>query len=108
MFFDNDKFYSFIDKCDKAGINVPIIPALKPLSLASHLETLPNTFSISMPKELEEAILKVADDKDAVKKVGMDWCLRQSEDLLRQGFPLIHYFTMGRMHDLSKNLSEIF
>jgi methylenetetrahydrofolate reductase (NADPH) len=108
MFFDNEKFYSFVDKCNKIGINVPIIPALKPLSLASHLVSLPNTFSITMPKELEQAVTKVADDKDAVKKVGMEWCLRQTEDLLRQGFPLIHYFTMGRMHDLSKNLSEIF
>ena len=108
MFFDNDKFYSFIDKCNKVGINIPIIPALKPLSLASHLTSLPNTFSIEMPAELEHNIMKVADDKDAVKKVGMEWCLKQSEDLLRQGFPLIHYFTMGRMHDLSKNLGEIF
>ena len=108
MFFDNDKFYSFIDKCNKVGINIPIIPALKPLSLASHLTSLPNTFSIEMPAELEHNIMKVTDDKDAVKKVGMEWCLKQSEDLLRQGFPLIHYFTMGRMHDLSKNLGEIF
>ena len=108
MFFDNEKFYSFIDKCNKSGINVPIIPALKPLSLASHLTSLPNTFSIEMPSELEQNIMKVADDKDAVKKIGMEWCLRQSEDLLKQGFPLIHYFTMGRMQDLSKNLREIF
>jgi methylenetetrahydrofolate reductase (NADPH) len=108
MFFDNEKFYSFVDKCNKIGINVPIIPALKPLSLASHLVSLPNTFSITMPEELEQSVAKVADDKEAVKKVGMEWCLRQTEDLLRQGFPLIHYFTMGRMHDLSKNLREIF
>lgn len=108
MFFDNEKFYSFVDKCNKIGINVPIIPALKPLSLASHLVSLPNTFSITMPEELEQAVAKVADDKESVKKVGMEWCLRQTEDLLQQGFPLIHYFTMGRMHDLSKNLREIF
>lgn len=108
MFFDNEKFYSFIDKCNRIGINVPIIPALKPLSLASHLTSLPDTFCITIPNELEHAINKVSDDKEAVKKIGMEWCLRQSEDLLRQGFPLIHYFTMGRMHDLSRNLTEIF
>lgn len=108
MFFDNDKFYSFIDKCKKSGIDVPIIPALKPLSLTSHLNSLPNTFSIDIPDELRHSVEAAADDKEAVKKIGMEWCLRQSEDLLRQGFPLIHYFTMGRMHDLSKNLGEIF
>lgn len=108
MFFDNEKFYSFIDKCNKIGITAPIIPALKPLSLASHLTSLPDTFSITMPKELIQEIEKFDDDKDAVKKIGMEWCMRQSEDLLRQGFPLIHYFTMGRIHDLSKNLCKIF
>lgn len=108
MFFDNDKFYSFVDKCNEVGINVPIIPALKPLSLASHLTSLPDTFSITIPDELVKAIDKVSDDKDAVKKIGMEWCLRQSEDLQRQGFPLIHYFTMGRMHDLAENLTSIF
>lgn len=108
MFFDNEKFYAFVDKCNKSGINVPIIPALKPLSLASHLTSLPNTFSIVIPNALEQAVEKVSDDKEAVKKVGMEWCLKQSQDLLQQGFPLIHYFTMGRMHDLAKNLPEIF
>lgn len=108
MFYDNEKFYSFMDKCLKAGIDVPVIPALKPLSLASHLTSLPNTFSIEIPDELIQSVEAAASDKEAVKKIGMEWCLRQSEDLLRQGFPLIHYFTMGRMHDLSKNLCEIF
>lgn len=108
MFFDNGKFYSFVDKCLKLGIDVPIIPALKPLSLASHLVSLPDTFSIEMPSELRQTVTEASDDKDAVRKIGMEWCLRQSEDLLKQGFPLIHYFTMGRMNDLSKNLTNIF
>ena len=108
MFFDNEKFYDFVDKCNELGVNVPIIPALKPLSLASHLTSLQNTFSITIPDELKQAVSRVSDDKDAVKKIGMEWCLKQSEDLLRQGFPLIHYFTMGRMHDLAKNLVDLF
>ena len=108
MFFDNSKFYSFIDRCNKFGIDVPVIPALKPLSLASHLISLPSTFSIEMPDELRHSVEAATDDKEAVKKIGMEWCLRQSEDLLKQGFPLIHYFTMGRMNDLSKNLTQIF
>ena len=103
MFFDNAVFYRFVDRCRAAGITVPILPGLKPLSTAKQVTLLPESFSIDIPLELTEAVRKVGDDKEAVYRLGTDWCIAQCHDLLAHGVPAVHFYTMGR----SRNIVEI-
>jgi len=103
MFFDNSVFYRFVDRCRAAGITVPIIPGLKPISTARQIALLPESFSIDIPVELTEAIRQVGDDKEAVYRLGTDWCIAQCRDLLAHGAPAVHFYTMGK----SRNVVEI-
>ena len=103
MFFDNRVFYRFVDRCRTAGITVPIIPGLKPVSTARQIAMLPEAFSIDIPVELTEAIRKAGDDKEAVYRLGTDWCIAQCRDLLAHGAPAVHFYTMGK----SRNITEI-
>ena len=96
MFFDNAHFYEFRDRCRFAGIDVPIIPGLKPLSSARQLESIPDLFSLDIPQPLVKELRSHADDKDACYRIGLEWCSAQCEDLLRNGVPAVHFYTMGR------------
>lgn len=108
MFFDNARFYDFERRCREAGITVPIIPGLKPLSTRRHLELLPQTFAIDIPRELSEAVTEAGDDKTAVFEIGSEWCRRQCRDLLAHGVPAIHFFTMGRSENVINVIKECF
>lgn len=107
MFYDNSVFFRFVDKCRAAGITVPIIPGLKPVSTYKHIEMLPRTFGIDLPEDLMNEIRKCSDDK-AIYQVGIEWCTEQSKGLLKQGVPAIHYYTMGKADNIRKILSETF
>jgi methylenetetrahydrofolate reductase (NADPH) len=95
MFFDNAKYYSFVKACRDIGINVPIIPGLKPIYTKKQLTVLPKTFHIDLPADLSNEILKCKTDED-VEKVGEEWLLEQSRDLRKNGVPVLHYYTLGR------------
>ncbi len=95
MFFDNKKFFEFVDKCRAAGINVPIIPGIKPIAQKSQLSTLAKIFHIDIPDDLAEAIYACKDDK-AVKRVGIEWAIAQSKELKAANVPCLHYYTMSR------------
>ena len=88
MFFDNRSFYSFEERCRKAGITVPIIPGLKPLSTHRQVTLLPQSFSIDIPVELTEALRSTGEDREAAYRIGTEWCISQSRDLLAHGVPL--------------------
>ena len=103
MFFDNAVFYRFTERCRQAGITVPIIPGLKPLSTARQVALLPESFSIDIPHELTEAVRQAGEDKEAVYRIGTEWCITQCRDLLQKGVPAVHFYTMGR----SRNIAEI-
>ena len=103
LFFDNTVFYRFVDRCRAVGITVPILPGLKPLSTARQIALLPESFSIDIPVELTEAIRAAGDDKEAVYRIGTDWCIAQCRDLLAHGAPAVHFYTMGK----SRNIVEI-
>ncbi|MEG0795497.1 MAG: methylenetetrahydrofolate reductase [NAD(P)H] [Odoribacter sp.] len=107
MFFDNTRFYQFVDKCRAAGITVPIIPGLKPISAQTHIEMLPRTFSIDLPQTLMQEIRKCKDNK-AIYQVGIEWCTAQSKDLLAHGAPAIHYYTMGKADNIREILKQTF
>jgi len=95
MFFDNAKYYAFVDACRDMGITVPIIPGLKPIYSKKQLTVLPKTFHIDLPADLSNEILKCKTDED-VEKVGEEWLLDQSRDLKKNGVPVLHYYTLGR------------
>jgi len=102
LFFDNQKFFAFVDKCREAGITVPIIPGLKPLVTKRQLSILPQIFHVDIPDVLAIEVLKCKDNA-AVREVGIAWCIQQSKELLAAGVPVLHYYSMGR----SKNIYEI-
>jgi methylenetetrahydrofolate reductase (NADPH) len=107
LFFDNKKFKNFVDSCRKSGINVPIIPGIKPISNKKQLLTLPKFFHIDLPQELVKSI-ENAPNPEAVKKVGINWAIKQSKDLIDYGVPCIHYYTMGKSLAVRDVIKEVF
>lgn len=95
MFFDNQKYFDFVDKCRAAGITIPIIPGLKPIAQRTQLSVLPRIFHIDIPNDLADAIEGCKDDKQ-VKRLGIEWCIQQSKELKAAGVPCLHYYTMSR------------
>jgi methylenetetrahydrofolate reductase (NADPH) len=97
MFFDNKKYFEFVKKCKESGIEVPIIPGLKPVTSKKQLSVLPRTFYVDIPTELSSEILKCKTDAD-VEIVGMEWLLQQSKELQEAGVSVLHYYTLGKTH----------
>jgi methylenetetrahydrofolate reductase (NADPH) len=108
MFFDNKVFYDFERQCREAGITVPIIPGLKPLSTARQVALLPESFSIDIPLDLTEEIRKAGDDKAAIYEIGTQWCAEQCKDLIAHGVPAVHFYTMGKTDNIVKILKQCF
>lgn len=107
MFFDNKKFFAFVEKCREMGINVPIIPGLKPMATKKQLVALPKIFSIDLPEDLVIAVEACKDDK-AVKQVGIEWAIQQSKELKAAGVPVLHYYTMGLSEATKAIASKVF
>ncbi len=108
MFFDNKVFYNFVDRCRKDGIDVPIIPGLKPISTPRQVNLLPESFSIDIPYELTSEIEDHKDDKEAVYRIGQEWATAQCRDLLAHGVPGVHFYTMGKSSNVIGILRECF
>ena len=94
MFFDNKVYHEYVARCRQAGITVPIIPGLKPLSTYKQLSTLPETFSIDIPAILTKELEAHKDNKEAVYRIGQEWCEAQCKELLASGAPAVHFYTM--------------
>jgi methylenetetrahydrofolate reductase (NADPH) len=107
MFFDNSKFFAFEDSCRKAGIEVPIIPGLKPLATQKQLNLIPHRFHVDLPEALIKEVLK-AKTKEAIRQVGIDWCIAQSKELIAAGVPFLHYYSMGKSDNIHKVASAVF
>lgn len=108
MFFDNNVYYDFVRRCREAGITVPIIPGLKPLSTARQVNMLPESFSLDIPVELTSEIAKAGTDKEAVYRIGTEWCIEQCRDLIAHGVPAVHFYTMGKSQNIVNILKECF
>jgi methylenetetrahydrofolate reductase (NADPH) len=93
MFFDNAKYYAFVERCRAAGIDVPIIPGLKPVTLLNQLTVLPKIFHTDIPEEFAAALRGCKTDAEAVE-VGVEWCAEQAKDLIKRGAPSIHFYTL--------------
>jgi methylenetetrahydrofolate reductase (NADPH) len=107
MFFDNKKYFEFVDLCRKNDIHIPIIPGLKILSSRSQLIALPKIFHIDLPQELFVELEKCKDDKE-VKEVGIKWCIEQSKELKKANVPCLHYYTMGTSDSTKQVAKEVF
>ena len=107
MFFDNQKYFQFVEAAKKEGINVPIIPGLKPIAVKRHLQLLPQFFSIDLPESLISAVESCKTNKD-VRQVGIEWAIQQSKELLDAGVPVLHYYSMGKSDNIKKIASAIF
>lgn len=107
LFFDNKKFFKFVEDCRAIGINVPIIPGLKPITKLRHISFLPKFFHIDFPDELSKELLKCKTDDD-VKKVGIEWGISQSRELKKAGVPCIHYYTMSNSSEVKQIASQVF
>ena len=107
MFFDNKPYFEFVDKCREMGINVPIIPGIKPITAKGQLTVLPKIFNIDIPEDLTDAVMNCKDNV-AVKQVGIEWCVAQSRELIKRGVPTVHYYSMGKSDPIYRIAKELF
>lgn len=107
MFFDNSKFFEFVNKCKEHGITVPIIPGLKIITTKKQATLLPKIFKIDVPQALLEEIEKCKTDAE-VKEVGIEWCINQSKELIKAKSPCLHYYTMGSSEVTRRVASKVF
>lgn len=107
MFFDNRKYFEFVNRCRAAGITVPIIPGLKPLSTKKQLDILPRIFYLHMPEDFVKAVENCENDAQA-KQAGIEWCVQQCHELIEFGAPVLHFYTMGKSDNIYKIASQLF
>jgi methylenetetrahydrofolate reductase (NADPH) len=107
MFFDNRKFFDYVAKVRAAGITVPIIPGLKPIATKKQLNLIPHRFKVDLPDDLIMAIVK-AKDNDAVRDIGIEWCVAQSKELVKAGIPVLHYYSMGKSENIKSIAQSVF
>lgn len=107
MFFDNKKYFEFVEKCKSEGITVPIIPGLKPISTKKQLNLIPHRFKVDLPDDLVMAVVKAKDNRE-VRQIGIEWCIAQSKELIKKGVPFLHYYSMGKSDNIKSIASEIF
>lgn len=107
MFFDNRKYFAFVDECRANGIHVPIIPGLKPITNRKQTKFLPKTFHIDLPVEYTNALERCKDD-EAVKQMGIAWGVQQAKELKAAGAPCLHFYTMGRSEAVRAIVEQVF
>ena len=107
MFFDNQKYFDFIKKCKENGINAPIIPGLKPLSSIAQIEALPKIFHLELPEVLRNEVLKCKTN-NSVKELGIEWCIQQSKELMKENVPVLHFYTMSKAETTRKVAENLF
>ena len=107
MFFDNKKYFEFVEAAKKIGINVPIIPGIKPLAVKRHLQLLPQVFKIDLPQSLITEVEKCKTNTD-VRQVGVEWAIKQSKELMDAGVPVLHYYSMGKSTNIKAIAEAVF
>ena len=107
MFYDNKKYFEFVAECRKAGITVPIIPGIKPITGKNQLNVLPKIFHIDIPEDLADAIDQCKDNA-AAKEVGIEWCIQQSKELVQNNVPTLHYYSMGKSDPIYRIAKALF
>jgi methylenetetrahydrofolate reductase (NADPH) len=107
MFFDNKKYFEFVEAAKAIGIDVPIIPGIKPITIKKHLQLLPQVFKLDLPEDLIDAV-EACKSNAEVRQVGVEWAIQQSKELQEANVPLIHYYSMGKSDNIKAIASEVF
>jgi methylenetetrahydrofolate reductase (NADPH) len=107
MFFDNKHYFDYVDLCRREGVDVPVVPGLKPITKKAQLTALPRVFFLNLPDDLVKAVLQAKDD-DAVKEIGIEWCIAQSKELKAKGAPCLHYYTMGDVKTIRRIAEAVY
>ncbi len=107
MFFDNEKYFNFVDRCRRAGITVPIIPGLKPITTCSQLNLIPKVFHVDIPMELAVELMKCTSDAQA-KEVGVEWCSKQATDLIAHNVPSIHFYSLNATKSVERVARQVY
>ena len=107
MFFDNKKYFEFVDAARAIGIDVPIIPGVKPIAIKKHLHILPQIFRIDLPQDLIDAV-EACENNKQVRQVGIEWAIEQSKELKAAGVPVLHYYSMGKSDNIKAIAKAIF
>lgn len=107
MFFDNSKYFEFVDKARAMGITIPIIPGIKPIAVKKHMQLLPQVFRVDLPEDLISAIEKCKSSAE-VKIVGIEWAIQQSLELKQAGVPVLHYYSMGKSENIRQIAKSVF
>ncbi|MCD7973418.1 MAG: methylenetetrahydrofolate reductase [NAD(P)H] [Candidatus Azobacteroides sp.] len=107
MFFDNEKYFAFVDKCRAEGINVPVIPGLKPINLLNQLTVIPKIFHVDLPEALTKELQKCKSNEEA-KEVGVEWCTMQAKELKEKGVPSIHFYSLMATENVKRVAENIY
>ena len=107
MFFDNQKYFDFVEACRRNDIHVPIVPGLKPLTKRYQLNSIPRIFHVDLPDALAIEMSK-AKDAEARRQVGIEWCIQQSKELKAAGVPCLHYYTMGDTDTIRRIVEAVY
>ena len=107
MFFDNRRYFEFVDRCRAAGINVPVVPGLKPLTSLTQMSLLPKTFHIDLPEELAAELLKCTSNEQ-VKALGVEWGVAQARELKAAGVPSIHFYSMNAVASVEAIARQVY
>ncbi len=107
MFFDNQKYFEFVEAAKAMGIHVPIVPGIKPIAVKRHLQLLPQVFRIDLPQDLIEAVDDCKNNKE-VRQVGIEWAIQQSKELKEAGVPVLHYYSMGKSDNIKSIAKAVF
>ncbi len=107
MFYDNQAYFKFVDECRACGIQVPIIPGLKPIATKMQLNVIPHHFHINLPDDLVRSVERARNDKE-VRQIGIEWCIHQSKELMKSGVPILHYYTMGKAQSIKEVAASVF
>ena len=107
LFFDNEKYFRFVEMAREAGINIPIIPGLKPLAKLSQLSVIPKTFHCDLPSDLYAEAVKCKTDEE-IKQVGIEWCVKQCRELMQKGAPSLHFYTVSAVDSIAQIAKQIY
>src|SRR5690554_6208497 len=107
MFFDNNRYFEFVEKCRREGITVPIIPGLKPIATKKQLNLIPHRFHVDLPEDLILEVVK-CQNNEQVRQLGIEWCVQQSKELQKAGIPVLHYYSMGKSDNIKAIASQVF
>ena len=107
LFYDNRKYFDFVERARQAGVTIPIIPGIKPFKKLSQLSMIPKTFKVDLPEELTKEVLKCKNDAEA-QQVGIEWCVQQCKELMKHHIPSIHFYSIGAVNSIKEVARQIY